>query len=67
MSTPSNLGDACEAHFPGDYPAVVPHDVQLTGSGSLVAFYRCWCGREWTCSWDAESAGWPTSRTEQAA
>lgn len=66
MSVPSPLADACEAHFPGDYPAVLPHDVQETGPGSLLASYRCPCGREWTCSWDARSAGWPVSRTEAA-
>ena len=66
MSTPSTLADACEAHFPGDYPAVLPYFVDDTNPGSLVAFYRCSCGREWTCGWDAESAGWPVSRTEAA-
>jgi len=49
MSTPSPLADACEAHFPGDYPATLPYDVQPDGDGGLVAFYKCWCDREWTC------------------
>jgi len=64
--TAADLGTACEAHFPGDYPAVLPHGVQPTGTGSLVASYRCPCGREWTCNWDAQSAGWPASRSEAA-
>jgi len=66
MSTPSPLADACEAHFPGDYPATLPYDVQPDGDGGLVAFYKCWCDREWTCGWDAESAGWPVTRREAA-
>lgn len=66
MSAQSTLADACEAHFPGDYPAVLPWAVNYTGTGSLKAFYRCECGREWTCWWDSRSAGWPASRTEAA-
>lgn len=66
MTTPSTLADACEAHFPGDEPAVLPWLVQHTGTGSIQAFYWCWCGRKWTCNWDGEAAGWPVSRTEAA-
>jgi len=62
VSTPSTLADACEAHFPGDFPAVYPYAVNYTGSGSLKAFYRCPCGREWVCWWDASAAGWPVDR-----
>ncbi len=67
MNDRSTLADACEAHFPGDYPAVLPWLVQESGTGSLTAFYWCPCGRKWTCSWDAQAAGWPASRTEEAA
>ena len=66
MNTPRDLADACEAHFPGDYPAVLPHSVQHDTPTSLVAYYRCSCGREWKCWWDARSAGWPILRTDAA-
>lgn len=62
----SDLADACEAHYPGDYPATLPYFVDDTKPPSLVAYYLCWCGRAWRCWWDAESAGWPTLRTDAA-
>jgi len=63
MTTPSTLADACEAHDPGDLPAVLPHTVTPAGGGGLIAEYECpapGCGRRWTCGWDPEAAGWPT-------
>jgi len=63
-----DLGTACDAHFPGDYPAVLPWLVQES-RGSLRAFYWCpvfECGRRWICRWDAGAAGWPTTREEAA-
>jgi hypothetical protein len=68
MIIPSDLADACEGHFPGDMPAVLPHSVRPDpdAPSSLRAEYRCPCGREWTCWWDAESAGWPLDRRSAA-
>lgn len=54
----SRLGDACQAHDPGDYPAVYPHRV-CADRGSVRAEYSCWCGERWSCWWDARAAGWP--------
>lgn len=55
----SRMADACQAHFPGDYPATYPHRVCRDG-GSLRAEYCCGqCGARWTCWWDARAEGWP--------
>jgi len=63
--TTADLGTACEAHYPGDCPAVLPWLVEKAAGGSLKAFYWCpepGCGRRWACWWDAEAAGWPERR-----
>jgi hypothetical protein len=61
--TRSSLADACDNHFPGDVPAVVPHTVLGLGDGSLTAFYRCpVCGWRWFTGWDARAASWPGDR-----
>jgi len=65
--TAADLGTACENHFPGDFPAVLPWLVQETGDGGLVAWYWCWCGEKWIYEWDAGAVGWPASRSEAAA
>ena len=52
------MGDACQRHFPGDYPATRPYRVTAE-RGSLRAEYACWCGHRWTCWWDPGAAGWP--------
>jgi len=55
----AGLGDACQEHFPGDYPATYPYRVS-DDRGSVRAGYRCAvCGQEWTCWWDPRSCGWP--------
>ena len=55
------------AHFPGDLPAVLPHEVTVAGDGGLNASYRCpVCGRVWVTGWDAEAAGWPGERRQAA-
>lgn len=65
--TPSPLADACPDCFPGDAPAALPVNVAADGTGSLRASYECTaCGQRWACWWDAESAGWPVSRSEAA-
>jgi len=67
--TAADLGTACENHFPGDYPAVLPWLVQVAGDGSRTAFYWCpepGCGNRWSCDWDAGAVGWPVSRSEAA-
>jgi hypothetical protein len=64
----ADLGTACDAHFPGDFPAVFPWLVQET-RGSLRAFYWCpvlGCGRKWKCRWDSSASGWPISREAAA-
>lgn len=66
---PSSLAAACQSrsHHPGDLPAVVPHTVLPTGTGSLHAVYECpVCGRGWVTCWDARAAGWPVQREEAA-
>jgi hypothetical protein len=60
MMISSKLPDACQNHFPGDFPAVHPYQVTPEGV-SLRAEYSCpFCGIKWTCWWDAKAAGWPT-------
>ena len=62
-ATCSSLADACDNHFPGDLPAVLPHAVLNLGGGTLTAFYGCpACGRRWFTGWDARAAAWPTER-----
>lgn len=54
-----SLTDACQAHFPGDYPATYPYRVTAE-HGSLRAEYACAvCGARWACWWDPAAAGWP--------
>lgn len=58
------LGDACEAHYPGDYPAVQPYKVteersDRSHASSIRGEYACWCGHRWTCWWDPGAVGWP--------
>ena len=56
---------ACDNHFPGDLPAVLPHAVLNVGDGTLTAFYECpvpVCGRRWFTGWDARAASWPGDR-----
>lgn len=59
--------DACPSliHHPGDLPASHPFLLLGDSSRTLLARYRCPCGREWETQVDAEGAGWPV-RTEAA-
>lgn len=67
--TISSLADACDNHWPGDLPAVLPYKVTETGGDGLIAAYECpqpGCGRLWFTGWDSRAAGWPTERRAAA-
>lgn len=52
------LGDACQQHFPGDYPAVYPYKIDHDRA-SILCHYACWCGQRWTCWWNPDAVDWP--------
>ena len=55
----NSLGDTCQNHDPGVYPATLPHKVTVVFH-SLRAEYRCKvCTQPWVCWWDPQAAGWP--------
>ncbi len=57
MAERSRLGDCCQNHNPLTAPVVYPYAVGFD-QGSFCAWYRCDCGREWSCHWDMAAAGW---------
>jgi hypothetical protein len=54
----STLGDCCQKHDAMTAPVVYPHKVTRDGADGLRAEYRCACGSEWFCGWNARYAGW---------
>jgi hypothetical protein len=58
----STLGDCCQKHDPMTAPVVYPYkitkDTARDGTVSLRAEYRCACGNDWSCWWNAWCAGW---------
>lgn len=57
MTGRSRLGDRCQGHHPVAPPVVYPDAVGFY-QGAFCAWYQCGCGREWSCGWDMDAAGW---------
>jgi hypothetical protein len=51
------LTDVCP--YCDNRSAAAPLSIAGDANGSLRAAYRCTRGHQWTCWWDAESAGLP--------
>jgi len=64
----STLGDCCQKHNPATVPAVYPYritkDYARDGTESLRCEYRCACGNDWSCWWNAVYAGWTDEDVE---
>ena len=52
------LGDCCPKHDALTAPVVHPYKVAASGEHGLRAEYRCDCGNDWSCWWDARYVGW---------
>jgi hypothetical protein len=52
------LGDCCPKCPPLTAPVVHPYQVKQVGDYQVRAEYRCACGNDWSCWWDARYVGW---------
>lgn len=66
----STLGDCCQKHNPMTAPVVYPYRITKEyardGTENLRAEYRCACGNDWSCWWNAQYAGWADEDIEAA-